>query len=87
MLKSKLQKEARNKNISIIFPEWFDDRILKAVAIISQQKYANPILLGDPRLIQTKAKKLKINLDKIQIINILFVAIIKTDLIFSPVIF
>lgn len=59
----KVKSIARKDPKSIVFPESDDERILKAVAIISQQKFAKPVLIGDKRKIKNACKKLKLKID------------------------
>ncbi len=59
----KVKSIARKDPKSIVFPESEDERILKAVAIISQQKFAKPVLIGDKRKIKNACKKLKLKID------------------------
>lgn len=71
-MKSFLQKiytSAKKHPKRIVFPEGEDERVLKAIEIIQKENFAYPILLGDIKTIQKKAKKLKINWDKIEIHN------------------
>jgi len=78
----KFKKKEENKNIldviktrakanpkRIVYPESEDERILKAAAIVSKNKSAHIILLGDPEVIKYKEHELKINLSHVTIIN------------------
>ncbi|MFC1655672.1 phosphate acetyltransferase [Patescibacteria group bacterium] len=55
----------------VVFPEGFEERILKATAKILKEQTAIPILIGNPDEIKEKARKLKlkINFDKVEIID------------------
>ena len=52
----KLKKKAQAKQPTIVLPESKDDRILKATAIILQEKIAKIILIGKPDDISQQAK-------------------------------
>ncbi|MGV8168486.1 MAG: phosphate acetyltransferase [Candidatus Nanoarchaeia archaeon] len=79
----KRKKEDNNKNIlevirerakanprRIVYPESEDERILRAAEIVTKTKHAAEIiLLGDPEVINYKAKELKLNLSKVKIVN------------------
>ncbi len=64
-----IRKKAKANPKTIVYPESYDDRILRAAAIVSKEKSANLILLGNPDEVQKKAKLLKIKLDKVKIID------------------
>lgn len=66
-----VKQKAKTLKKKIILPEAFDDRILQAVEIISNQDIAVPILLGKKELIRKQAKKLQLNINwnKITVID------------------
>jgi malate dehydrogenase (oxaloacetate-decarboxylating)(NADP+) len=53
----------------VVFPEGENERILRAAHILVEEKIARPILLGDEKIIQSKAHDLSVALDKIQVVN------------------
>jgi len=63
----KVKSIARKDPKSIVFPESDDERILRAVAKITQEKFAKPILIGDKNKIKNFSKKLKLKIDWKQI--------------------
>lgn len=65
----KVRLQARKNPKRIVFPEGSEERTLKAIEEILKERIANPILLGTPKIIKAKAKKLKlkINWKKIKI--------------------
>jgi phosphate acetyltransferase len=64
-----LRKKAKSNPKTIIYPESYDDRILRAAAIVSKERSAKIILLGKPEEVLRKAKMLKINLREVSIID------------------
>lgn len=64
-----LTEKARKEKKNILLPEGNDFRIIKAAYICNQRGIANCILLGNPDIIQSKAKSQKIKLNNITIIN------------------
>jgi len=68
-IKDKILKEVRNRQVKLIFPEGEDERILQAISYTRKRKIVKPILLGEEKKIKSLAKKLKIPLQGIEIIN------------------
>jgi phosphate acetyltransferase len=64
-----ITKKAKVNPKKIVFPESSDERVLKACEIISKNKIAKPIILGNPKQVLEKAKKLKIKLNGVEIID------------------
>ena len=66
-------KNIRDKAIKnskrIIFPEAFDERILKASEIILKESIAKVILLGNVKKVLMKVDELKLNLNGVEIID------------------
>lgn len=60
---TKIKQKAQELNKRIVFPETFDDRTLKAIEIIVQEKIAQPILLGKEMEIKAQAEKAGITID------------------------
>ncbi len=61
----KAQKQPRR----VVFPEGENEKILRAAHILVEEKIAQPMLIGEKRIIQEKAKDLGINLERIQIVD------------------
>lgn len=62
---NRVKKQAKNSKLpKIIFPEGHNEKILKAVNIIVEEKIAEPFLLGYKEFILNKAKEL--NLDSLK---------------------
>lgn len=61
--------KAKKSPKKIVFPEGGEAKILRAAQIVLDENIAQPILLGDPKIIKQKAKDIKANLDGIEIIN------------------
>jgi malate dehydrogenase (oxaloacetate-decarboxylating)(NADP+) len=62
---NKAQKDPKR----IVFPEGTSERIIRASSQIVSENIAIPILLGDPDKINEVAKRLRIKLDGVEIIN------------------
>ncbi len=62
---NKAQKDPKR----IVFPEGTSERIIRASSQIVSENIAIPILLGDPDKINEAAKRLRIKLDGVEIIN------------------
>jgi phosphate acetyltransferase len=62
------QQAAKNPKF-IVFPEGEEDRIIKAADFLQSKKIVKPILLGNENRITSKAKKLQLNLNHIEIID------------------
>ncbi len=64
-----IKQRAKTSIKTIILPEAEDKRILEAASKVVKEGFANIILLGDENQIQQDAKKYRINLDGVKIIN------------------
>src|SRR5215831_16479480 len=53
----------------VVFPEGDDEKILRAAHILIEEKIAQPVVLGDNRVIEAKAVDLGLPLDKLEIVN------------------
>jgi len=53
----------------VVFPEGESEKLLRAAHILVEENIAQPILLGDEKIIQSKARDLSVALDKIQVVN------------------
>lgn len=61
--------KAKKSPKKIVFPEGEETKILRAAQIILDENIAQPVLLGDPNIIQLKAEEMNAHLDEIEIIN------------------
>lgn len=59
----RIQAQARKDPQKIVLPEAMDERILRAVEEIVENRTAIPVLIGDSKSIKAKAKKLKLSID------------------------
>lgn len=62
-----MEKTAKKKPIKVVVCEGWDERCLRASAEILENKFAKIVLLGNPKEIKEKAKKLKVNISKAEI--------------------
>ena len=53
----------------VVFPEGSEERVLRAIEILREEKLAEPILLGDEREIRGKATQLGVDLDGVTLID------------------
>jgi malate dehydrogenase (oxaloacetate-decarboxylating)(NADP+) len=53
----------------VVFPEGHSERVLRAARILVEENIAQPILLGDEKVIQAKANDLAVALDKIKVVD------------------
>jgi len=53
----------------VVFPEGEHEKILRAAHILIEEKIAQPIVLGDEKVIAAKAKDLGVPLDKLEVVN------------------
>ncbi len=67
----KIRTTAKKELKKIVLPETYDPRILKAAAILVEQKLALPVLLGKEEQIKQDAQKDGVNLDNIEIVDYL----------------
>ncbi len=68
VMRSIINKAKRDPK-RIVFPEGEEERIIKAVHILVDEKIVKPILLGDEKKIKATAEENNIDLDDIEIIN------------------
>lgn len=64
-----IKNRAKNEIKTIVLPEASDKRIIEATSIALSEAYANIILLGDEKKIQTLAKENGFDISKATIIN------------------
>ncbi len=62
-------EKAQKNPLKIVFPEYEDDRILKALSRLRAERIAYPVLLGDEAKIISRAKQLGVDLEGVEIVN------------------
>ena len=69
---SVIKQKAKSLAKTIVFPETFDDRTLKAIEIILKEETCHPVLLGKEAVIKEQAQKadLKIDWEKVTFIDL-----------------
>ncbi|GAB4370262.1 MAG: phosphate acetyltransferase [Calditrichia bacterium] len=65
----RIRAQAKKNYKKIVLPEGEEERILKAAEILFTEKIAEPILIGDPEIIQRKISDLQLQLDGVQILS------------------
>ena len=68
-LLNQIRAKAAQRKKTIVLPESHDERVLKAAEILTQQKIASVITLGNEEKIRNDAKKIGVNLQGIRIID------------------
>jgi malate dehydrogenase (oxaloacetate-decarboxylating)(NADP+) len=53
----------------VVFPEGESEKVLRAAHILVEENIAHPILLGDEKVIQSKANDLSVALERIAVVN------------------
>ncbi|AXY26086.1 phosphate acetyltransferase [Suicoccus acidiformans] len=66
---NKLAQKIQGKQVSIVYPEATDERILKAVSRLYQENLIQPILIGDEEEINIAGRKYGVSVDNMQIYN------------------
>ncbi|MCG3084894.1 phosphate acetyltransferase [Anoxybacillus sp. LAT_35] len=64
-----LKQKVAGKNVTIVFPEGLDERILTAVGRLAAENVLHPIVIGEQEAVVQKAKELGLTLEKVEIIN------------------
>ena len=64
-----IKNQAKKEIKIIVLPEGVEERIIRAAYQLKNENIAEPIILGDPKLIHEKARKIQASLDGIQIIH------------------
>ncbi|KIQ93466.1 Phosphate acetyltransferase [Anoxybacillus thermarum] len=64
-----LKQKVAGKNVTIVFPEGLDERILTAVGRLAAEDVLRPIVIGEQEAVVQKAKELGLTLEKVEIIN------------------
>jgi phosphate acetyltransferase len=65
----KIKKKAKANPKTIVYPEGAEERILKAAEKVVKEGFAKVIILGDEAKVMEQAKKLKLKLKGVRIIN------------------
>lgn len=64
-LKAKIQ----DKNVRVVFPEGYDERILGAVVRLKAEEILEPVLLGNPEELKSIAHDRGFDINKIEVID------------------
>jgi phosphate acetyltransferase len=64
-----MQERARTDQRTIVMPEGAEDRIIRAVEVLTRRKIVRVTLLGDEEEIHNRAEKLMIRLDGVKVIS------------------
>ncbi|EPZ39044.1 Phosphate acetyltransferase [Anoxybacillus ayderensis] len=64
-----LKQKVAGKNVTIVFPEGLDERILTAVGRLAAENVLHPIVIGEQEAVVQKAKELGLTLGKVEIID------------------
>ncbi len=66
---NEIKEKARRQVKTLVLPESYDDRMLKAAETIAREGWARVILLGNPTTVATRAEELKIDMAGVEIIE------------------
>lgn len=66
---NQIKENAKSRNKTIILPESHDERVLKAAEILTKEKIAKIITLGNPDKVLQDAKNIGVSLDGVEIID------------------
>ncbi|RKZ25730.1 phosphate acetyltransferase, partial [bacterium] len=58
-------ERTRGKNLSVVFPEGRDERVIRAARRLKDDSVAEPIVLGSPGQIEAAVEKAEVGLDGI----------------------
>lgn len=64
-----VKEKVTGKNQRIIFPEGYDERILKAATRLASENVVKPILIGNVTELEQKAKELGISINGIEVLD------------------
>lgn len=64
-----VKEKVAGKGLKIVFPEGLDERILRAVSRLKADNAVEPILIGNPDQVKSKAAELGVSLDGIEILE------------------
>jgi len=68
-LLEEVRAQAKTTCKTIVLPEAYDERVVKAAAILAGERIARAILIGDPEKIQASGRKLGVDLSAVQLID------------------
>ena len=68
-LVDQIKAKARKNLQTVVLPEGYDDRMVQAAGIIVKDQLAKVVLLGDPAVLQAKAKELGVTLDGVELLD------------------
>jgi malate dehydrogenase (oxaloacetate-decarboxylating)(NADP+) len=63
----------------IVFPEAFDDRILRAMPVLLEERVARPVLVGNEAALRARARELGVSLDGVEVVPLLGRAALERD--------
>ena len=66
---SDFKEKVRGKNLSVVFPEGRDERIIQAARRLKDEDIAQPVVLGKPEQLEAAIEKAGVKLDGIRTIN------------------
>jgi malate dehydrogenase (oxaloacetate-decarboxylating)(NADP+) len=70
MVMRKYREQARRQPKRVVFPESEDEKILQACQILTDEKMAKPVLLGDEEMLRQRIKALDLDLiGRVEIVN------------------
>lgn len=64
-----VKEKVAGKGLKIVFPEGLDERILRAASRLKADNAVEPILIGNPDQVKSKAAELGVSLDGIEILE------------------
>ena len=64
-----LVERARRNKRRIVFPDGENDKVLRAVERLIEERICTPILIGNPERIETKRKEMNLGLDGIEVVD------------------
>jgi phosphate acetyltransferase len=68
-LVDQIKAKARASRQTVVLPEGYDDRMVQAAGRIVKDGLANVVILGDPGVLQAKAKELGASLDGVELLD------------------
>lgn len=66
---SELREQVKGSDVTLVFPESLDERILTATSRLSTEGILTPILIGDPQEVYDKAEQLDVNISNCKIVH------------------
>ncbi len=70
MILDEFLEKCKQKPKKVVYPEGEDERLIEAASYCSLNRIANPILIGDKKIIQKKASNLGLSLEGVEIVEI-----------------